>query len=104
MQWTTSKEDQAELLACIGFNEATNFSEWCRAMRQQGIYPDDKGEWRACFSLVRYCESQKLLEVERDPTDNIESLQLTEEGAALVREFDDARRGRHDQNRPLLNL
>lgn len=79
--------DEHDVLAAISFKSATGFSEFCSALNDCPERGDREG-WRELFSLLNKCERNGFVIIERDGR-NIESLQLTDAGAARFRE------GRH---------
>lgn len=84
--------DEITVLKAIGATEASDFSEFCRGMRNECPAKGDTTGWRELFSLLSDCEREKLVTVERNGR-IIESLQLTEADAALVRSQLDDHRG-----------
>lgn len=82
---------EIEILSAIGSTEPSTFAEFCRALRDCPERGDTAG-WRELFSDLEYAERQELVVIER-LNRRIESLQLTDEGAAMVRAELDKGRG-----------
>lgn len=82
---------EIEILSAIGSTEPSTFAEFCRALKDCPEKGDTAG-WRQLFGDLEYAEHRKLVVIERDQR-RIESLQLTEDGAAEVRASLDKGRG-----------
>lgn len=83
-------DNQLDLLGHIGNTEETTFNELCRALADD--CPTNKSEWRELFEMIREMEGDGYLPVFR--TRNvIDGIILTEAGAGLIRDRNDAKRG-----------
>jgi len=83
-------EQDLEFLSLIGSTEESTFNELCSALGDD--CPTEKGEWRELFERIRDLEKQGYIEVTRTQG-KIDGLQLTEQGAGLIRDRLDAKRG-----------
>ena len=83
-------ENDLQFLSLIGSTEETTFNELCTGLGDD--CPDDTAGWRALFQRIREFERQGYVEVARTQG-KIDSLQLTESGAGLIRDRLDAKRG-----------
>jgi hypothetical protein len=79
--------DELDILAAVSLTEPMSFSDFCGALNncpERG----DREAWRSLFGLLSRCERSGLLVIERDDDrigSKIESLQLTDAGAAKLR-------------------
>jgi hypothetical protein len=78
------------VLAAIGFTETSDFNDVCRGLGAD--VPTERGEWREFFTILEGAERQGLVEIER-VEGKIDTVQLTEAGAAVVRAKLDQQRG-----------
>jgi hypothetical protein len=85
--------DDLELLKLIWSTEPMGFFDLCNAMRQEGTCPakGEKAEWGALFRHLGELEGAGWIKCERIKK-NLESLQLTDKGADVVRNFADSKR------------
>lgn len=83
-----------DFLALVPSTEPFTFNELCQALGDD--CPHDKTEWRALFVRLEGFEADGYIEVSRI-AGKIDGVQLTESGAALIRD-------RNDQKRGLLSL
>lgn len=74
---------QKEVMQAIGFTEESSFREFCRELKD---CPDrgDRNGWRELFGDIEWCAHMEWLTIEKRGA-SIESLQLTEEGAAFLK-------------------
>lgn len=79
-----------DLLGHIGSTEETTFNELCRALGDD--CPREKSGWRELFQRINDLERQCYIEVSR-LNGKIDGIILTESGANLVRDRNDAKRG-----------
>jgi hypothetical protein len=84
--------EQEVILSAIGSTEASTFSEFCRALKDDCPEKGDTAGWRELFGSLEWAEHQGLIEIDR-VNRKIDSLILTEKGAALVRDRLDADKG-----------
>lgn len=84
------------VLAAIPSSQPGDFNDLCRGLGADR--PEERGEWADLFRMLDACERDGLVEIER--TQNMETkrmeidtLQLTDAGAAIVRANLDKRRG-----------
>lgn len=79
------KGDAERLLEAIS-NSGSTFSEFCRDYSDT---PErgDREAWAVLFDKLEMCEKLGLVQVERSDNRRIESLTLTEQGAARLREL-----------------
>jgi hypothetical protein len=86
------------LMKCIGSTEPSTFNEFCRALQERDLLPpkSDQEEWKTVWarihSKLEHLERQGLIDVDR-VGGKIDSLQLTEAGADMIREEMDKERG-----------
>jgi hypothetical protein len=80
------------ILAAIGSTECSSFNDFCSGLGADRPEAGDRSGWREVFSLLGECEREGLVEVER-VEGKIETLVLTEAGAAQVCAKLDAKRG-----------
>lgn len=74
-----------EVLRAISSTEPSTFSEFCRGLSdcpERG----DREAWAEVFDTLEAVETLGLIEIERDRSNRIETLILTEAGAARVKE------------------
>lgn len=83
-------DDDLNFLALIPSTEPFSFNELCTALADD--CPHDKNEWRALFVRLEGFESAGYVEVSR-VAGKIDGVQLTESGAALIRDLNDKKRG-----------
>lgn len=83
-------DQDLELLGHIGSTEETTFNELCRALGDD--CPREKSEWRELFQRINDLERQSYIEVSR-LSGKIDGIILTEAGANLIRDRNDAKRG-----------
>jgi hypothetical protein len=83
-------EEDLDFLALIPSTEPFTFNELCGALGDD--CPREKAEWRALFTRLDGFESEGYLEVSR-VAGKIDGVQLTECGAALIRDRNDKKRG-----------
>lgn len=83
-------EEDLNFLSLIPSTEPFTFNELCQALGDD--CPHDKGEWRALFMRLENFESDGYIEVSR-VAGKIDGVQLTESGAALIRDRNDKKRG-----------
>lgn len=74
-----------EVLRAISSTEPSTFSEFCRGL---SACPErgDKGAWAEVFDTLEAVETLGLIEIERDRSNRIETLILTDAGVARVKE------------------
>lgn len=84
--------DEETILAAIGSQEPSTFNEFLRALGDDCPERGDKDGWRELFAALEYSERSGLVEIERVQR-KIDSLILTEAGAARVREQLDGKKG-----------
>jgi len=86
--------DEAIMFA-IGSTEPSTFDEFCTGLRMSNYLPFDRSGWGKLFGAVRLLESQRLITVTREHAGahHIQTLMLTEAGAAKVRDRLDSERG-----------
>jgi hypothetical protein len=72
------------ILTAISSTEPTTFGELCRGLGSDK--PESRDEWRQFFLTLDSFEESKLVEIERDRNDRIETLILTDVGAERARE------------------
>lgn len=77
---------QTRLLNVIPSTEPSRFFDVVRYLGPDEPERGDKAAWRELFQTIGSMERQGLVVIERDRGNRIESLQLTDEGAALARE------------------
>jgi hypothetical protein len=80
-----------DVLAAIGATEPSDFNEFCRGLKDCPAKGDTAG-WREVFNILRQLEADQLVEVSRTGK-TIDTMQLTEAGAARARERLDSQRG-----------
>ncbi|MCI0488959.1 MAG: hypothetical protein L0229_20395 [Blastocatellia bacterium] len=80
-----------DVLSAIGSTEPSSFSEFCRGL-EDCPEPGDRAVWRELLGFIGRGEREGLIEVERTKG-MIDTLILTEAGAALVRNRLDSKRG-----------
>lgn len=73
-----------DILSAIPSTESASFNEFLGALED---VPTDSIEWRALFDVLDHLESVGLVEIDRGYNNRINELQLTEAGAAHVREL-----------------
>lgn len=83
-------EQDIEFLLLIPSTEPASFSEMCSALG--GDIPTDKAGWRELFAKIKRLEVDGYVEVERTGG-NLEGIQLSAAGAALIRDRLDRKRG-----------
>lgn len=81
-----------DILAAIGSTEVSDFNDFCSGLGADRPEAGDRSGWREVFTLLGECERDGLVEVER-VEGKIDTLILTEAGAARVRARLDAKRG-----------
>ncbi len=81
-----------DILAAIGSTETSDFNDFCSGLGADRPDAGDRAGWREVFTLLGDCEREGLVEVER-VGGKVETLILTEAGAAKVRAKLDAKRG-----------
>lgn len=79
-----NQELRNKLLKVIGYTEPTDFSELCTGLGS--FRPCSSPEWAKLFQAVDDMEEEGLVETDKSGR-NLESIQLTEEGAALARDL-----------------
>ncbi|MEW6212922.1 MAG: hypothetical protein AB1631_31655 [Acidobacteriota bacterium] len=84
-----------ELLSAIGSTEPSSFGEFCSSLGADRPEQGDRPAWSALFRELERAERDGLVEIERDGRGRIDSLMLTSEGAARIRDM-------KDRERPLL--
>jgi len=82
--------DTDTVLAAASSAEPSDFNELCRGLG--GDCPQDRAEWATLFRTIEECERNGLMEVSR-LDGRIDTVILTEAGAAQVRAKLDAKRG-----------
>lgn len=70
------------ILKAIGYTEPSTFNEFCSALGTE--MPSHKEDWRSLFQTLESLEKDGFVEVERT-NGKIDSLQLTEDGANIIR-------------------
>lgn len=75
---------ELDLLSAIGSTEPSTFNEFLRALGDEAPDREDKAGWRILFKAIERAEENGLIEVSRAGM-RIDSLMLTEAGAARVR-------------------
>lgn len=88
---TTRDQEEIAILAAIGSTEPSTFAEFCRSYKDCPA-KGDTAAWREVFATLEWLEHQKMVIIERENR-RIESLILTDEGAARVRANLDKDRG-----------
>lgn len=83
-------DDDLDFLGLIPSTEPFTFNELCQALGDD--CPHDKTEWRALFQRLERFEQDGYIEVSR-VAGKIDGVQLTESGAALIRDRNDSKRG-----------
>lgn len=83
-------DNDLEFLALLPSTEPFTFTELCAALGDDR--PREKSEWRALFVRLEGFESDGYVEVSR-VAGKIDGVQLTESGAALIRDRNDRKRG-----------
>lgn len=71
------------ILSAIPYTEPATFNELLAALSDR---PDDSEGWHELFETLEMLEGLGLIEVERAFNNRIDSVQLTEEGVAHVRD------------------
>ena len=87
-------DDEKRILAIIWSTEPMSFFDICNALRRIDMCPEkgDKKGWGQLFKLLGEFESVGYVDVERTGK-SLESIQLTEKGRDLIRNFADMYRG-----------
>ncbi len=80
---TTREMEENAVLAAIGSTEPSTFNEFCRELKDCPSR-GDKDAWRELFATLEWLEHQGFVKIERAGR-SIESLILTDDGAARVR-------------------
>jgi hypothetical protein len=75
--------DTLDILAAVSLTEPTTFGDFCNALNDCPERGDRDG-WRSLFGQLNFCERNGYVVIERDDR-NIESIQLTDAGAAKLR-------------------
>ena len=83
-------EDDLKFLELIGSTEETSFNELISMLGDDK--PQERSEWRTLFLRIERYEADGYLEVSR-AQGRIDGMQLTESGAALIRDRLDKKRG-----------
>ena len=83
-------DSDLDFLGLIPCTEPFTFNELCQALGDD--CPHDKGAWRALFVRLEGFETEGYVEVSR-VAGKIDGVQLTESGAALIRDRNDSKRG-----------
>lgn len=83
-------ENDKLILSIIPYTETMSFGELCNALRNVSLCPmkGDKQGWRELFQLLNKFASFNYVSAVKEDG-NIQTLQLTEEGAAFVRTYSD---------------
>lgn len=92
---TKLTESEMKVLSLIWSTEPMEFFDLCNALRPHNMCPTkgDKAGWGMLFRTIGELQSRKLVNCIRNKnTKNIEQLQLTKDGANLVRSFADNNR------------
>lgn len=76
--------DEAIILNAISYTEVSSFGEFCRALGTEKPERGDRDGWRQLFLQIEKLEADGLIAVDRLGR-SIDTLQLTEAGAARVR-------------------
>lgn len=79
------EKEEIELLSSIGSTEASTFAEFLRELPDAPERGDRDG-WRELFGRIEWAEHMDWVGVERN-SGRIEQLQLTEAGAARLKEL-----------------
>lgn len=85
---------EEQILSVIPLTEPDDFRTFCNSLGDD--CPQERTEWAELFNTLRLLERQGDIMIDRLGR-RIEFLQLTEQGANRIREFNDAKR-------PLLQL
>lgn len=83
-------EEDLNFIALIPSTEPATFNELCQALGDDR--PRERTEWRLLFLRLERFEAEGYLEVSR-VAGKIDGVQLTESGAALIRDRNDKKRG-----------
>jgi hypothetical protein len=75
------------ILRAISFTESCSFGEMCRGLGDEKPERGDRAGWRQLFLQLEKLEADGLVEISRLGKD-IDTLQLTEAGAARARAAD----------------
>ncbi len=81
--------NEETILSAIGSTGETSFSEFCQALGDD--VPDEKSEWAKLFKTLRDLQRHGFVDI-TEVGGKVDSMILTEPGAARVRDRLDAKR------------
>lgn len=81
----------ADVLRAIPSQEESSFNEFVRDLRAEGAFDPDTDSWADLFEALDFLEQAGLVEIDRGFNNRINTLLLTPDGAAQVKEQRTAR-------------
>lgn len=89
-------DEEMKILSLVWSTEPMKFFDLCNALRPHNLCPvkGDKAAWGKLFGTLGTLRQRNYLDYNKNKiTHSLENLQLTKEGADLVREYADKQRG-----------